>query len=72
MTWYLLSSNLLNIVSVTPVPLPQPGEESLPYSKLGPAAGQVQSLVFLRVSSAGAQQLAVRSKVGILRSLACF
>lgn len=30
MTWYLPDFNIPNIISVTPVPLPQPGEKPLP------------------------------------------
>lgn len=72
MTWFPLGSNSLNVISVTPMPSPQPGEKSLPWSKtwskLRPVIGYVQSLV-LWVSNTGVQHLAVQGKAGPLKSL---
>ena len=64
------------VTGVTPMPLPQPGEKPLPWSKpwgkLRSTVSHVQSLVFLWVSNAGAQQLAVQGKAGPRRPLTCF
>lgn len=50
-TWFPLSSDILNVISVATMPLALPGERPLPWSKAGPAADHVQSLadVFVRV-----------------------